>query len=88
MSELTKIYEASLAKWGVEGQYDQAIEECAELITALLHLRRQRIGEEHVIAELADVTLMVGQLTYMFGAERVAKAKAEKIAKLQALLGG
>jgi len=87
MPELTEIYEASLAKWGVDGQYDQAIEECAELITALLHLRRERVGAEHVIAELADVTLMVGQLTYMFGAERVAKAKAEKIAKLQALLG-
>ena len=87
MSELIAIYEASLAKWGVEGQYDQAIEECAELITALMHLRRQRNNEEEVIAELADVTLMVGQLTYMFGPERVAKAKAEKLAKLHALLG-
>ena len=86
MPELTEIYEASLAKWGVEGQYDQAIEECAELITALLHLRRQRVDDEHVIAELADVTLMVGQLTYMFGAERVAKAKADKVAKLKVLL--
>lgn len=87
MSDLTAIYEASLAKWGVEGQYDQAIEECAELITALMHLRRQRLHEDEVIAEIADVSLMLGQLTYMFGAERVAKAKAEKIAKLHALLG-
>lgn len=87
MPELIPIYEASLAKWGTEGQYDQAIEECAELITALLHLRRQRVNDDHVIAELADVTLMVGQLTYMFGAERVAKAKEEKVAKLKALLG-
>lgn len=87
MPELTPIYEASLAKWGVEGQYDQAIEECAELITALMHLRRLRTNEDEVIAELADVTLMVGQLTYMFGAERVAKAKADKITKLYALLG-
>lgn len=87
MAEMTAIYEASLAKWGVEGQYDQTIEECAELITALMHLRRQRNNEEEVIAELADVTLMIGQLTYMFGPERVAKAKAAKIAKLHALLG-
>ena len=86
MPELTAIYEASLAKWGVEGQYDQAIEECAELITALMHLRRQRNNEEEVIAELADVTLMIGQLTYMFGPERVAQAKAAKIAQLHALL--
>lgn len=87
MFDLTEIYEASLAKWGVEGQYDQAIEECAELITALMHLRRQRNHEEEVIAELADVSLMLGQLTYMFGPERVERARAEKIAKLQAHLG-
>jgi len=87
MPELTALYEASLAKWGVEGQYDQAIEECAELITALMHLRRQRNNEEEVIAELADVTLMVGQLTFMFGPERVARAKEEKVAKLHILLG-
>lgn len=87
MADLIAIYEASLAKWGVEGQYDQAIEECAELITALMHLRRQRNNEEEVIAELADVTLMIGQLTYMFGPERVAQAQAAKIAKLHALLG-
>ncbi len=87
MREYEEIYRATLEKWGVEGQYDQAVEECAELITALKHFKRGRISEEAVIAELADVALMVGQLTYMFGEERVAAAIAQKIAKVRELLG-
>jgi NTP pyrophosphatase (non-canonical NTP hydrolase) len=80
------LYRATLEKWGGEAQYDQAIEECAELIAALKHFKRGRIGEEAVIAELADVCLMVGQLTYMLGEERVATAVREKVAKLRRLL--
>ena len=36
-----------------------AIEECAELITSLMHLKRNKVDEEQIISELADVTLMV-----------------------------
>lgn len=81
-----EIYRDTLEKWGVEAQYDQAIEECAELIAALKHFKRGRIGEEAVIAELADVWLMVQQLTYMFGEGKVAAAVAEKVQKLKQLL--
>ncbi len=81
-----KIYRATLEKWGAEAQYDQAVEECAELIAALKHFKRDRVGEEEIISELADVTLMVGQLTWMLGAEKVEAAIDEKLAKLQGLL--
>ena len=87
MPDYREIYQSTLEKWGVEGQYDQAVEECAELITALKHFKRGRIGDEAVIAELADVALMVGQLTYMFGEERVAAAIEAKIVKVRELLG-
>ena len=87
MPDYREIYQSTLEKWGVEGQYDQAVEECAELIAALKHFKRGRIGDEAVIAELADVALMVGQLTYMFGEERVAAAIETKIAKIRELLG-
>ena len=85
---LEELYRASLAKWGADGQYDQAVEECAELITALKHHRRGKSDDAAVIAELADVTLMVGQLTWMFGEENVRRAVAEKRAKLERLLAG
>ncbi|BCR04542.1 hypothetical protein DESUT3_16110 [Desulfuromonas versatilis] len=81
-----KIYQATLKKWGAEAQYDQAVEECAELIAVLKHFRRGKVGEQEVVNELADVTLMVGQLTYMFGPGKVEAAIDEKLAKLQQLL--
>lgn len=80
------VYRATLDKWGEEAQYDQAVEECAELIAALKHYRRKKIDKQAVISELADVTLMVGQLTWMFGPNAVAQAVEEKLEKLDKLL--
>jgi NTP pyrophosphatase (non-canonical NTP hydrolase) len=84
--ERETIYRATLAKWGEEAQYDQTVEECAELITALKHFRRGKADAAAVIAELADVTLMLGQLSYMFGPQQVAEAVESKLAKLEGLL--
>jgi len=86
MMKHSEVYRATLAKWGSEAQYDQAIEECAELITALKHLKRGKADENKVIAELADVYLMVGQLSYMFGNDKLEQAVEEKLQKLAALL--
>jgi len=80
------LYQATLDKWGEEAQYDQAIEECAELITALKHYKRGKVSKDEIIAELADVTLMIGQLTWMFGVERIDQAIGEKLKKLKALI--
>lgn len=86
MKEHTEIYRATLEKWGAEAQYDQAVEECAELIAVLKHFRRGRVGEAEVVSELADVLLMVGQLAYMFGEEKVEEAVRQKLRKLGRLL--
>ena len=86
MTEIEEVYRASLARWGVEAQYDQAVEECAELIAALKHFKRDRIGEEQVVAELAEVKLMIGPLNWMLGEERVQRAIEEKLVKLRRLL--
>lgn len=80
------IYKATLEKWGEDAQYDQAVEECAELIAALKHFRRGKIDRRAVISELADVSLMLGQLTWMFGEEEVAAATEQKLSKLKTLL--
>lgn len=81
-----ELYQATLQKWGVEAQYDQAVEECAELIATLKHLRRGRVDETAVAEELADVFLMVGQLVYMLGEARVADAIDRKVIRLRELL--
>ena len=84
--QLEEIYQATLDKWGEDAQYDQAVEECAELITAPKHFRRGKIDQQAVVDELADVTLMIGQLTWMFGPTEVEAAIKEKLAKLDRLL--
>lgn len=84
--DFNELYRTTLEKWGTEAQYDQAVEECAELIAVLKHFRRGKAGEEEVVSELADVTLMLGQLTYMFGRDKVERKINEKIAKLKSLL--
>ena len=84
--ELEELYQAALAKWGADAQYDQMVEECAELITALKHFRRGKTDQQAVINELADVSLMLGQLAWMFGADKVAAATQQKLAKLNDLL--
>lgn len=84
--DLEALYQAALARWGSDAQYDQAVEECAELITALKHFRRKRIDIDALADELADVTLMIGQLTWMIGEDRVGRAIEGKIEKLKRLL--
>ncbi|MDX2494669.1 MAG: antitoxin [Desulfuromusa sp.] len=83
---MEQLYQATLAKWGEEAQYDQAVEECAELIAALKHFRRGKVDQQAVIDELADVTLMLGQLTWMFGTKQVDEAVQDKLEKLNHLL--
>ncbi len=81
-----RLYQATLNKWGEDAQYDQTVEECAELIAALKHFRRGKVDQQAVIDELADVTLMLGQLTWMFGAELVEESVQKKLDKLSKLL--
>ena len=80
------IYMKTIDKWGEEAQYDQMIEECAELIDTLQHFARGTVAKNVVVDELADVFLMVGQLTYMFGEDDLHAAVETKIAKLKLLL--
>ncbi len=81
-----ELYQQTLVLWGEQAQYDQAAEECAELIAALMHYRRDKVNSQQVIDELADVTLMVGQLTWMFGEQQVAEAVTRKRQKLDKLM--
>lgn len=53
--------------WGVDSQIDLAIEECAELIVALKHFKRERVTPDDVFIEIADVVFMMEELTLIFG---------------------
>lgn len=84
--ENVELYRRTLKKWGEQAQFDQVIEECAELTTALLHYRRDKADASTVIDEMADVILMLGQLRWMFGVAEVECALKRKRAKLEDLL--
>lgn len=86
MNQYTEIYQKTLELWGEKSQYDQAIEECAELIVILKHYIRGKTDAASVIDELADVYLMLGQLIYMFGEQSVQEAVMNKADLLKSLL--
>jgi NTP pyrophosphatase (non-canonical NTP hydrolase) len=86
MMRYKDLYVRTINKWGVEAQCDQAVEECAELIASLKHLKRGKVSEDELIDELADVYLMLGQLIYMFGEDKFDAAVDRKILKLEKLL--
>lgn len=74
----TSLANKILTKHGTEPQIEMAIEEMAELILALQKLKRGhrnpvRVQEfrDQVINELADVTIMVEQLKFIFDNRRV-----------------
>jgi len=69
--------------WGETLQFDMMIEEAAELIQAIQHLRRGRCDLDSVAEEIADVTLMAYQVADMIGNERVQEWIDKKTARLR-----
>lgn len=86
MMKYRDLYAKTIAKWGEKAQYEQAVEECAELIATIQHFARGKVDRGVVVDELADVYLMVGQLIYMLGEENFTSALEKKINKLDKLL--
>jgi len=56
-----EICKRTVAKWGVDAQLDQAVEEAAELIQAINKFKRYN-SPWSLIEEMVDVEIMVGQL--------------------------
>ena len=68
-----------LAHYGADNQHKQAIQECSELITALCHRMENRATDAAVIDELADVSIMVEQMTAVYGRARVESRIEDKL---------
>ena len=77
----TEIYKAAIQTFGAEAQERVAIEECAELITAINHKHRGR--EHNIPEEIADVEIMLEQLKIINNCHATtAQIKAQKIHRL------
>jgi NTP pyrophosphatase (non-canonical NTP hydrolase) len=70
--------------WGIEAQGRQVQEECAELIVAVNHWSRGEPGAiDDVLEELADVRLMLEQLTEYLGRDDVEAAIDESMGEIR-----
>lgn len=78
-----EIFKAALTKWGEASQVGMVYEECGELIAALNQFYRGRLSLAELIDEVADVTIMIRQLSYLLGCERVNDRVAFKMVALR-----
>lgn len=81
------ILRKAIETWGMEAQSDMCIEECSELIKALLKYRRAKSAGTiaHIREEIADVQIMIDQMRLLYGDTE--KEEAFKVHRLGERLG-
>jgi len=80
------IYEKAVKVWGIDAQKDMVVEECAELINAIIKYRRGRVGIEQVVEECVDVEIMLNQMKEYYNTALWESTKSRKLLKLERLL--
>ncbi len=75
--------------FGVRTQTWKAVEELGELIAALgkLEVKPTIQAQDAVIDEIADVSIMLGQLSLIFGESAVQARRTAKINRLAGMIG-
>ena len=81
--EQRKIQQTALNVHGIHKQQWMLIEECGELLNAIAKEKRGRAGKDEIITELADVSIIVGQMAYFYGEEDFNKEKERKLLRLK-----
>lgn len=86
--ERKQLYFEAIEKYGIEPQFNQLQEECAELIVSINKLRRNgKQVEDSVIDELADVFIMIEQITFAMNVEMKVQERIDfKIERLKTRL--
>lgn len=81
----------AIEKWGEQSQLDMCIEECSELIKAIIKSRRasgkEWVGKvKEIQEEVADVEIMIEQMRLMLDANEINRIKHAKMERLKNLL--
>ena len=75
--ERLKIYDEATKLWGLVAQYDQCVEEMAEMIVAINKYKRKVLYKEYqnddkviknLVEEIADVSICLEQMKHFFNA--------------------
>jgi len=83
-----ELYQKAIEKWGIELQLDMMIEECAELIHAIIHLKRELCPYtlDMLREEIADVKIMIEQMEEVFNRKKIKKIFSFKLERLKQML--
>lgn len=76
------VCQEAIDKFGIDSQIMVAIEEMAELTDALCKRKRGRNTPKDIITEIADVQIMMKQLSLIFGKEAVCAERLRKLYRL------
>lgn len=79
---MKKVYHDALKYYGEDAQKLMCVEECSELIEAILHERRNKCDYTDVITELADVEIMIHQMALIYGEQALYDEIEKKLARL------
>lgn len=75
--EHEKLYRAAISVWGTEHQTKKTFEEIGEFIEAICKCAEHRDKAAHVAEEIADVQIMLEQMTVLYGIEKEVEAFRE-----------
>lgn len=78
-----EVWQTCIDQYGVSSQIDMCIEECSELINAIQKYKRDRVGVDALIDEIADVKIMCRQMEIMFDCENEVKERIKYKANRQ-----
>lgn len=79
--EAEQFFKDALELFGLPSQVGLVNEECAELIVALNHVIRGKAELKDVASELADVSVMLGQLLLVINHEKVNEIIDQKLTR-------
>lgn len=83
--KITDIYKQAIETYGVRAQKLMAIEEMSELTKEICKDFRGKLNREHLIEEMADVTIMLDQmlLIYEISGEEILSMCGRKMKRLK-----
>ena len=87
----TDIFRKAIEHWGEDAQVRQFFEEAGEAITAVSHYKRGRNTIEELLGELADLEILLVQMSMIFDQDPERQLThdiyAEKVEQLKDKLG-
>ena len=88
--ERLKIYDEATELWGLVAQYDQCVEEMAEMIVAINKYKRKVLYKEYqnddkviknLVEELADVSICLEQMKHFYKNNKIDEIIEQKMQK-------